>query len=174
MCSFPKMSLFSLSPSVICVSHHQCCAACFLLARSQVRLVNSTSRCSGRVELYHAGQWGTVCDDGWDLRDANVVCRQLNCGPARSALSNAAFGQGTGPIWLDDLTCYGNESSITDCRHSGIGVHNCAHFEDASVICEGKCLLIFNIHSKYYCSLLTTTLIPKGFVECVKHEYNRM
>ncbi|XP_029949271.1 deleted in malignant brain tumors 1 protein-like [Salarias fasciatus] len=109
----------------------------FLSAASPVRLANSGNRCSGRVEMFHAGQWGTVCDDHWDLDNANVVCRQLDCGRAQSALSNAAFGPGRGPIWLDDVFCSGNESSISDCRHSGFGVHNCGHYEDASVICEG-------------------------------------
>nr|XP_029138525.1 deleted in malignant brain tumors 1 protein-like [Labrus bergylta] len=105
-------------------------------AAAPVRLVNSNNRCSGRVEVYHDGLWGTVCDDAWDLSDANVVCRQLDCGPPRSALLNAAFGQGSGPIWLDDVGCSGNEISITECRHPGLGVHNCNHVEDASVICE--------------------------------------
>ncbi|KAM7009825.1 scavenger receptor cysteine-rich domain-containing protein DMBT1-like [Tautogolabrus adspersus] len=109
-------------------------------AAAPVRLVNSNNRCSGRVEVYHDGQWGTVCDDAWDLRDANVVCRQMDCGPARSALQNAAFDQGSGPIWLDDVGCSSNETSITECRHPGLGVHNCNHVEDASVVCEAPAL----------------------------------
>ncbi|XP_014908660.1 uncharacterized protein LOC106960198 isoform X3 [Poecilia latipinna] len=104
---------------------------------SVIRLTGSTS-CSGRVEINHNGQWGTICDDNWDLSDAQVVCRQLSCGSALSATSSVAFGLGTGQIWLDDVNCTGSETSLTDCQHPGFGTHNCGHNEDAGVVCSAN------------------------------------
>ena len=98
----------------------------------------------GRVEVLHNGTWGTVCDDHWDINDATVVCRMLGFNYTWTALSfaNLALQKdpatnriGTGPIWLDDVACTGNESSLTECSHNGWLVHNCDHLEDAGVSC---------------------------------------
>ena len=91
----------------------------------------------GRVEIYHNGQWGTVCDDNWGLTNAVVVCKSLGY-VSGSARTDAAFGEGSGPIWLDDVECSGDDQTLSDCAHPGWGVENCRHSEDASVICSGK------------------------------------
>uniref|UniRef100_A0A673C1U6 Soluble scavenger receptor cysteine-rich domain-containing protein SSC5D n=1 Tax=Sphaeramia orbicularis TaxID=375764 RepID=A0A673C1U6_9TELE len=107
---------------------------------SRIRLVGSGStRCSGRVEVYHNGVWGTVCDDDWDFNDTQVVCRQLGCDTRDIVPLTPRFGEGIGQIWLDDVSCLGNESSLTDCQHKGFGNHNCRHTEDVDVgvVCSG-------------------------------------
>ncbi|XP_078665719.1 neurotrypsin-like [Branchiostoma floridae x Branchiostoma belcheri] len=104
-----------------------------------IRLVGGSSPNEGRVEVFHNnGQWGTVCDDEWGLKDAHVVCRQLGYPSATEARTSAAFGQGSGKIWLDNVACRGNEKTITDCRHNGWGSEDCGHSEDAGVVC--KCI----------------------------------
>lgn len=106
---------------------------------TRARLVNGSGPCSGRVEVFHDSRWGTVCDDGWNLLDAEVVCREVGCGSALSAFPGAAFGQGAGPIWLDEMTCAGTEASLSLCQASVWGSHNCKHNEDAGVECSGNC-----------------------------------
>ncbi|XP_077145287.1 scavenger receptor cysteine-rich domain-containing protein DMBT1-like [Ranitomeya variabilis] len=101
-----------------------------------VRLVGGWDSCAGHVEIFYENAWGTVCDDGWDIKDAHVVCRQLNCGKAVEALHNSYFGQGAGKMWLDNVTCAGNEQYLWQCSHREWGKHDCRAHEDAGVICS--------------------------------------
>ncbi|XP_048590016.1 hemicentin-1 isoform X1 [Nematostella vectensis] len=88
----------------------------------------------GRVEVFHNGQWGTVCDDNWTIKEGRVVCRWLGYRSVVSVHTGAHHGQGSGPIWLDDVHCSGNEATLFSCRFSN--KHNCSHGEDASVQCN--------------------------------------
>ncbi|XP_078119182.1 macrophage receptor with collagenous structure [Sander vitreus] len=99
-------------------------------AEVTVRLVPGKSR--GRVEVKYNGVWGTVCDDNFDTVDGKVICKMLGF---QTAINTFTATPGSGKIWLDELRCVGTELDIFSCQHSGFGVNNCQHNEDAGVQC---------------------------------------
>ncbi|ESO98994.1 hypothetical protein LOTGIDRAFT_89154, partial [Lottia gigantea] len=91
---------------------------------------------AGRVEVQINGVWGTVCDDAWDELDAAVVCRFLGLNNGGKATTGAQFGQGVGTIYLDDVSCRGDETNLDEClMNPSIGNVQCTHAEDAGVEC---------------------------------------
>ncbi|XP_038052393.1 deleted in malignant brain tumors 1 protein-like [Patiria miniata] len=128
-----------------------------------VRLTNGSNSFDGRVEINHNGEWGTICDDGWSIEDANVVCRRLGYPPASQAWQGSHFGEGSGPILLSNVTCNGTESNIHLCEHSGWFNHSCSHAEDAGVTCGEQ--LIVNTSSPVLVRLVGGNTPNQGRVE---------
>ncbi len=100
--------------------------------------MNGNNPCAGRVEVYKNSQWGTVCHYYWDIADAAVVCRELDCGTAVKATLDAHFGQGSGPISMGYVECSGLETALKACR--SYSAQYCDHNKDAGVVCSGKLL----------------------------------
>lgn len=98
-------------------------------------MVNGDKPFSGRVEMNLQGQWGTVCDNGWDLLDASVVCRELDFPSAVEAKLGAYFGQGSGKVWMDAAQCSGAEASLVRCSSTRWDITSCSHAKDAGVVC---------------------------------------
>ena len=99
--------------------------------------MNGTTKNEGRVEVFYEGNWGTVCDDDWDIQDADVVCKMLGYPRAIQALPFSAFGEGTGDIILDNINC-SKEDNIFECGHNEYLNNNCEHLEDAGVVCDNS------------------------------------
>ena len=105
-----------------------------LETEGELFLVGGSTYASGLIEIYHNGTWGTICRRGFSLKEANVACRQLGFMGANSL--NFGFGPGFGTIWLDNVNCIGNSTSLADCNHGPWGSSRCFHYEDIGVNCR--------------------------------------
>ncbi|XP_022096110.1 deleted in malignant brain tumors 1 protein-like [Acanthaster planci] len=105
----------------------------------EARLSDGPYPNQGRLELFYDGAWGTVCDDEWDFKDAEVVCRQLGflsaVVPLNGKETSSLYGSGEGEIILYEVGCDGTEDSIIKCKLSYPYYVLCDHSEDAGVVC---------------------------------------
>ena len=107
-------------------------------AEGDVRLVNGALPSEGLLEIYHAEQWGVICDELFGDLDAQVVCRQLGYpSTGARAYGGSLWGYSFAPIWLSAVQCRGNETHLVDCSRSEWGdPGNCFFFQDVSVVCQ--------------------------------------
>ncbi|XP_052588136.1 Fc receptor-like protein 2 [Peromyscus californicus insignis] len=107
-------------------------------APPKVRLVNGPHHCEGRVEVEQEGRWGTVCDDGWDMKDVAVVCRELGCGAAKHtpiAMLYPPVVDEALPVLIQVALCNGTEKTLAECDQ--VETFDCGHDEDSGAVCEG-------------------------------------
>lgn len=126
-------------PCTVCVTGRQYeVSPCATTAPENADL-RLSSYPAGRLEVFLNGEWGTICDNGFGSRSALVACRQLGYGgDIATAQIQAFYGQGSGPILLDEVLCTGSEDKLTNCPNTGWGNHNCGHEEDVGVTCTGS------------------------------------
>ena len=114
-----------------------------ICTNGDIRLSQGSTDYQGNVQVCFNGNWGSVCHDGWDYRDAQTVCNILGYNDGYAVATRFRyFGVQDGPIFLDEVDCAGNETSILDCLIEDPGNHACIHIQDAGVICSGTFLYV--------------------------------
>ena len=122
-------------------------AVCAAQEEGDLRLQGGPTEAEGRLEIYHAGEWGTICDDGF-RHDPTDVNAQVACGQLGYAggewVTNDPPGTPYGlppydarpPMWLDDVACTGTEPRLLDCPSDDWGENNCgAPLENVHISC---------------------------------------
>ncbi|XP_033107645.1 scavenger receptor cysteine-rich type 1 protein M130-like [Anneissia japonica] len=161
----PKGSLFwnssleaSVAPEFVCSGHEVCLQNCQYdeatigncskdgqlwlecsgFEEIKLRLAMREKVEQGRVEIYHNGRWGTICDRDWTISDANIVCKTFLGTHAIDVYKSTQDDHEDGhPIFISDITCTGKEDTILDCSFNGLeDVHDCSHIDEVWVDCE--------------------------------------
>lgn len=109
------------------------------MQRTLFRLQNGLRKSQGRVEVFYQGKWGTVCQQNFDQKAASVLCRTLGySGQYAAVRQKVYFGEGysRSKVWLGNITCNGNETSLFNCQMNPFGKSGCYHSQDVGIDCE--------------------------------------
>ena len=105
------------------------------------RLVGGEGPYEGRIEVNSDDVWGTVCSDGFDVKDAEVTCKYLGHPGLEKVYTTERYQKlatQNVPIWMSNLMCTGEEYSPFDCVQAPIGSHDCSHDQDVAIRCSSK------------------------------------
>ena len=116
------------------------------------------------------GNWGYICDDKFDLNDANVVCRELGFEMGASEVRGNSYylprvtlmsSYNNVSFVMDELDCVGNETSLRHCDFKGWGVNDCNADEVVGVVCK---IPIIKCPHDYWLCKTSMECIPPNFV----------
>ncbi|XP_060603472.1 neurotrypsin-like [Ruditapes philippinarum] len=102
---------------------------------SGIRLAGTSGPYHGRVEIDVNGTWGTICDRYVYDYEADAICQMFGL-ESYSFYHNAYYGEGSGPVYIDELNCYFGQEHINECQY--VTEHTCQHRNDVSVMCYDK------------------------------------
>lgn len=120
-----------------------------------VRVVNGSNRCNGRVEVYHDGNWKRACSSDWRREEAEVLCKEVNCGSPVSQTEVPYFGDAHDLVGLK-ATCFGNETSLSKCRLQEFK-ESCVA---ATAVCTSKSTTCSNYISHFVVNLMRLDCRP--------------
>ena len=102
-------------------------------------ITNGQQYTQGHVEIYHNGEWGTICYDYFNNNGAKVLCKMMHYATGIYSTSyRQSYVTPSSRIWLDDVRCSGTETHIDRCPRRSWGSHNCDHRRDVALRCYGK------------------------------------
>ncbi|XP_023206710.1 scavenger receptor cysteine-rich type 1 protein M130-like isoform X1 [Xiphophorus maculatus] len=113
-----------------------------IVCSDSVRLVQGTNRCSGRLEVKTNQSWSSVCEKDFDLQDAEVVCREISCGP-HSVHQGALYGEAEAPVGSREFLCEGSESALLNCSsRKSSGRNSCSPGQAVGLTCSDNIRLV--------------------------------
>ena len=114
------------------------CVCCSLFLLGFVRLAGGVGPCSGRVEVHSGEVWTPVSDGNFTLPTAQVICAELGCGKAVSALGHVPFRESDGQVWAEEFRCEGEEPELWSCPRVPCPGGMCHPSGAAQVVCSGE------------------------------------
>ncbi|XP_077267025.1 uncharacterized protein LOC143900014 isoform X4 [Temnothorax americanus] len=129
-----------------------------------IRLAGANNSYEGRIEVKILGHWGQVCDDGFGIINADVICKELGFDLGALEVRPGGFYGNLDPptrFMVDQLKCRGNETTLRECDFNGWGVHNCQPEEAVGVICKTA---VNTCQEGYWKCDNSPTCIPTPFI----------